>query len=189
MFKNHSVKSYLVYSVCAALLYSIFAYLFIRNQIFNSSWLLYIGNALFACCVAVFIILFNKKRKENASTATMIVAGHIVTITGIIIACIICLFLFLLMSDISHPLQQADVLNNAPPQMESGKRNQFLLSLFLNAIIGNLSFGAFTSLIISYSVKRDQKGNTSTKKIRKPEVLNENEISSGLIPPDDKIEN
>ena len=175
MLKNHSIKSYLVYSLVAALLYSILAYLFIRNQTFNSSWMLYIGNALFGCCIAVFIILFNKKRKENASIETMIVAGHIVTIMGIIIACLISLLLFLLMSEVSHPLQQTDVLNNAPPQMESGKRNQFLLSLFLNAVIGNVSVGAFLSLIISYASKRDQKGSTSTKTTHEPEVLNENE--------------
>ena len=175
MFKNHSIKSYLVCSVSAALLYSIFAYLFIRNQIFSSSWLLYIGNALFACCIAVFTILFNKKRKENASTTTMIVAGIIVTIIGIVIACIISLLLFLLMSDISHPLQQTEVLNNAPPQMESGKRNQFLLALFMNAIIGNGSIGSFISLIISYAAKRDQKGSISTKTTDEPELLNQND--------------
>jgi hypothetical protein len=175
MLKNHSIKSYLVHSIFAALLYSIFSYLFIRNQIFNSSWLLYAGNALFGCCVATFIILFNRKRKENASTDTMMAAGLIATVMGTIIACIIALLLFLLMSDISHPLQQTDVLNNAPPQMESGKRNQFLLSLFLNAIIGNVSFGAFISLIISYAVKRDQKGSTSTKTSHEPEILNENQ--------------
>ena len=169
MFKNHSIKSYLVYSVIAALLYSVVAYLFIRNQTFSSSWILYIGNALFGCCIAVFIILYNKKRKENAGTGTMIAAGHMVTVMGVIIACIISLVLFLLMSDISHPLQQTDVLNNVPPQMESGKRNQFLLSLFVNAVIGNVSAGSFISLIISYAVKRDQTGTTSVKTTDEPE--------------------
>jgi uncharacterized membrane protein YvbJ len=123
----------------------------------------------------VFIILFNKKRKENASTETMIVAGHIVTIIGTVIACIIILLLFLFMSDISHPLQQTDVLSNAPPQMESGKRKQFLLSLFMNAVIGNVSVGAFISLILSYAAKRDQTGSSATKTPHEPEVLNENE--------------
>ncbi|MEP6595625.1 MAG: hypothetical protein ABJA71_06740 [Ginsengibacter sp.] len=174
MLKNHPIKSYLVYSVPAALLYSVLAYLFIRNQTFNSLWILYIGNALFGCCIALFVILYNKRRKENASTETMMVAGNITTIMGVIIACIISVLLFLLMSDVSHPLQQTEVLNNAPPQMESGKRNQFLLSLFMNAIIGNVSVGAFISLIISYAAKRDQKGGTSTKTTDEPEVLNEN---------------
>jgi len=104
----------------------------------------------------------------------MISAGHIVTITGTIMACIISLFLILLLPGTSHSLQQTNVLNNAPPQMESGKGNQFLLSLFMNAVIGNISFGAFTSLIISYAAKRDQKGSTSTKTTHEPRVLNKN---------------
>ncbi len=173
MFKNHPLKSYLAYSVAAALLYSIAAFIFIRKETFNSSWILYIGNALFGLCIAAFIILYNRKRKENASTDAMIVAGLITTVMGIIIACTISLVLFLLMSDISHPLQQADVLNNAPPQMESGKRNQFLLSLFMSAIIGNVSAGSFISIIIPYAAKRDQQGSTSTKTTHEPELLDQ----------------
>jgi len=180
MFKNHPIKSYLAYSVAAALLYSIFGYQFIRNQTFNSSWILYIGNAVFGCCIALFVILFNKKRKENARTATIIAAGNIVTVLGVIIACVISLFLFLFMSDVSHPLQQADVLNNAPPQMESGKRNQFMLSLFMNAIIGNASVGFFISLIISYAARHDQKGSTSTNASDEAEILNQNKARRRL---------
>jgi len=174
MFKNHPVKSYLIYSVIAALLYSVVAYLFIRNQTFTSSWILYIGNALFGCCIAVFVISYNKKRRENASVGTMIAAGHITTVMAVIIVCIISLLLFLLISYVSHPSQQTEVLSNAPPQMESGERHQFLLSLFMNAIIGNVAAGSFVSLIISYAAKRDQKGNTSTKATNESELLNQN---------------
>jgi hypothetical protein len=170
MLKDHSIKSYLVYSVIAALLYSVAAYIFIRNETFDSSWMLYVGNALFGCCIVTFIILYNKKRKENASTGTMITAGHITTVMGIIITCIIILFLFFLV----HGVHQADVLNDTPPQMESGKRHQFLLALFMNAVIGNVSVGSFVSLIVSYAVKRDQKGSTSVKTKEESELFNQN---------------
>src|SRR5688500_19518694 len=97
MFKKHPIKSYLVYSVAAALLYAVLVYLFIRNETFTSSWILFIGNALFGCCIAVFIGLYNKRRKENASTETMMVAGHITTVMGVVVACIISLCLLFVM--------------------------------------------------------------------------------------------
>ena len=174
MLKNHSIKSYLVYSAIAALLYSVAAYILIRNETFDSSWILYIGNALFGCCIVTFIVLYNKKRKENASTGTMITAGHITTVMGVIIACIITLLLFFLVHGVQHSIQQTDVLNDTPPQMESGKRHQFLLALFMNAVIGNISVGSFVSLIVSYAVKRDQKGNTSVKTEDEPELPDQN---------------
>ena len=163
MFKDHLIKSYLVYSFAAAIMYCITVFIFIRNATFTSSWILYIGNMFFACCIVVFILLYNKKRKENASIGTMIFAGLITTIIGIIIACLISVILFWLIAGESHEVQQ-NVLNNAPPQLESGKRNDFLLVLIINAVIGNVSAGSFVSIILSYAAKRNQKGDTSVKK-------------------------
>jgi hypothetical protein len=173
MFKNYPVKSYLAYSVTAAFVYSIATYLFIRNETFNFLWVLYIGNALFGCCIVAFIILYNKKRKENASAGTMIGAGHITTIAGVVIACLITSLLFFFMPLLSHPVQDG-ILNNTPPQMGSGTRHEFLLSLLMNTVIGNMAAGSFVSVIISYAAKQDQKGSTSIKTSGEPDVLNQN---------------
>jgi hypothetical protein len=173
MFKNHLIKSYLVYSILAALLYSVTAYIFIRHETFNFSWILYLGNALFAVCIVVFIMLYNNRRKENARAETMITAGHITTIMGVVIACVITSLLFFLVPGIHTVVGQTDVLSNAPPQMESGKRHQFLLSLLMNAVIGNVAAGSFVSIVIPYAAKKDQKGGTSVKTPEEPEALNQ----------------
>jgi len=68
---------------------------------------------LFACGIVVFILLYNKKRKENAGIGTMIFAGLITTLMGIIISCIISVVLFWIIAGASHEVQQ-NVLNNAP---------------------------------------------------------------------------
>ncbi len=172
MFKDHPVKAYLRYSIIAAVLYSIVAFFFIRDETFRSSWILFIGNMLFACCIVAFILLYNKSRKENASIGTMVFAGHLTTVMGIIIACIICLVLFFLMPAASHTVRQTnDAVNNAPAQLQSGERNEYLLALLMSAIIGNVSAGSFISIILSYAAKRNQKGSDAVKTANDPDFI------------------
>src|SRR5258705_5961074 len=102
MFKDHPIKSYLIHSFAAAIMYCITVFIFIRNATFTSSWMLYIGNIFFACCIVVFILLYNKKRKENASIGTMIFASLITTVIGIIISCMISLILFWMIAGAFH---------------------------------------------------------------------------------------
>lgn len=158
MFKAHPLLKYLPYSVAAAILYCIPAVIYLRSDAFAASYLLYIGNMLFGLCIAVFIWFYNKRRKENANAGIMIFAGHITAVIGIIIACIICILLLLVFApDVFHSKPAVETLQNAPAQLQSRNRG-FITILFMNAVIGNFSAGSFISLILPYTVKRDQEG-------------------------------
>src|SRR5437870_7263021 len=95
IFKNHPLKKYMIYSVIAAVAYLIVAGFFISYGSFTAIWLLYVGNMLFALTIAIFILIFNRKRKENASAGLMISAGHITTVMGILIVCALILLTYL----------------------------------------------------------------------------------------------
>ena len=150
MFKNHSILYYLKFSIAAAILYSIAAGIFLHDESYSKSWVLYIGNMLFALVIIIFILSYNKKNAN--SKATMIVgAGHITTIMGIIVACIICAILvFTLVPGLINSSAGNPVLHKAPPQMYSGSRHELIFALFFNTIIGNVCGGSFFSIMLAY---------------------------------------
>ena len=162
MFKTHPILDYLPYSVGAASVYCITLFIFIKQESFSGTWILYTGNMLFAFVIAVFILLYNKSRDQNASAGKMIFAGHITTVMGIIISCIIGLLLVLLLAPEVFSAS-VPVLQNTPPQMKE-PRHELLLTFLMNAIIGNFCGGAFISVLLPFSVKRDQTGETESKK-------------------------
>lgn len=161
MFKTHPILKYLKYSILAAIVYCITVFIFIKQESFSGSWILYTGNMLFACVIAVFILQYNKTRDQNASAGKMIFAGNITTVMGIIISCIIGLLLIVLLAPEVFS-SSVPVLQNTPPQMEE-PRHELLLTFLMNAIIGNFCGGAFISLLLPFSVKRDQTGETENK--------------------------
>ena len=144
--------------------YTVSALLFFCNiKSFSVSWVLYIGNMLFAFMIAVFIITFNRKRGENAGVGKMILAGHITTVIGICICCGICLLMLLFVPGVYTA--SGAVLQKAPPQMAS-RGHEVMTTLIMNAILGNFFGGAFISVMLSATVKKDQKGETENKKLQ-----------------------
>lgn len=167
MFKKEYLSSYLTYGVLAAILFSIPMIIFLSSAKFSSTWWLYIGNVLFLLSIVFFMLSFNKKKGEDPSTQTMVAAGHMTTITGIIISIIIAVIaLLIFVPDIFSSGQSDSVLENAPSTTGTGKTHGMIFMIFMNAVIGNLVAGSVPSILLSYTAKRDQ------TKDRKSEVLN-----------------
>ena len=145
------------YSCLAALLYSIPVLIFIYNATYTDAWLLYLGNGLFLCTLSLFMLSYNRKKYENASAMFMLVSGHVTTLAGVFIACLICfIFLVLLVPGLLHPGIAGKVLTKAPVSSVDDKTNGLNFMVFVNAIIGNVSAGSFASIIFAFTVKRDQ---------------------------------
>lgn len=134
--------------------------IFIKSAEYEATWWLYVGNALFLVVIALYMLAFNKGQRENASTQTMIAAGHITTIVGIIISSIVSAIA------LSVFVPGDTVLENAPAQTGTGETNGLVFILFMNAIIGNLCGGSFASIIVPYTARKNQ------TKDKKSEVLN-----------------
>jgi nicotinamide riboside transporter PnuC len=161
MFKNHPIKEYLVYSIIAAVAYFIVICIFLNYESFTSMWMLYVGNAFFAISIATFVLMYNWKRRENANTAEMIFAGHITTAMGVIIVCVLLVIVYLVAPDVFNSIPKGTTsFLKAPPQM-AGRSDSFIFTIFMNAIIGNVSTGSFISIILPYAAKRNQKNDSS----------------------------
>ncbi len=167
MFKKEYLASYFTFGTLGAVLFCIPMIIFISSAKFSNTWWLYVGNVLFLLAIVFFLLTFNKKKNENASTQTMVAAGHITTIVGIIISLIVAVIaLLIFVPDIFNSGESDTVLANAPASTGTGETHGLILMVFMNTIIGNLVAGSFTSIILSYTAKKDQ------TKDRKSEVLN-----------------
>jgi hypothetical protein len=87
---------YIKYSTAAAILYCIVVWIYIRDLSFTDSWLLYVGNFLFAFAIAVFIFRYNHQRAEKASSIEMIKASVVIAVTGVLISCVVIVMLLLI---------------------------------------------------------------------------------------------
>lgn len=150
--------SFWPYALTAAVLYSIPMAIFVHSANFNSIYFLYMGNAFFLAGIVFFLYRYNKKRADDASGSSMVIAGHITTAIGILMSCILALLvIFIFIPNILQPEIPDKVLQNAnPSQPAPGKTHGLLLIIFMNAIIGNLCTGSFTSIILPYSLKKNQ---------------------------------
>jgi magnesium-transporting ATPase (P-type) len=156
MFKSLRLVPVIIYSVVAAVLFAIPLIIFLQDTTFSHAWLLYLGNFLFMCAIAVYMIMFNAKKDENAATVSLLSTGHVVTALGVIISVILAFIALSVFVPGIFSSTPDKVLENAPAQVEGRHTNGLVFMVFMNAIVGNVSTGSFVSIILAYYQKRDQ---------------------------------
>lgn len=140
MLKRFPVKSFLIYSIISSVVYLIPAIIFIERETYTSIWLLYLGNAFFLCSIFAFMVIYKRPTDKNTMKLFMVYAGHIVSVLGILISCLLLLVIIFI---VKPSFFQTNVQN-----ISGGINLGF--SLFVNAVIGNISAGSFASIITSY---------------------------------------
>ena len=167
MFKKEYLASYLKWGFLSALAFCIPMFIFLSSEDYVSTWLLFLGNGIVMVVIGAYMLALNKSKGENASTQTMVAAGHIATIVAIIISCIVAaIALPMFIPDIFSGGKSDGALINAPSQTGTGKTNGLIFILFMCATVGNFCFGSFASFMIPYTARKNQ------TKDRKSEVLN-----------------
>jgi len=157
MFKKYKLTNYIKYSIISAVLFCITVAIFVSCKNYASTWWLYVGNALFMLGVIYFIFSFNKTKNEDATTSSMIVGGHIITVMGIVISCIVSyILLIVFVPGIFASGETSTTVANAPAAIDTGKTDGLVFMVFMNAIVGNVATGSFASIILPYTAKRDQ---------------------------------
>ncbi|MEP7278415.1 MAG: hypothetical protein ABI813_07225 [Bacteroidota bacterium] len=123
---------------------------------FEESWVLYVGNFLFAAVIGIFIAWFYKKHESNIGTVKLVAVGAKTAVLGIVMACILCFFMLLIfVPGIFRPEAVSHLqLRDSPAQL-SGKNHGFGVILFLNSILGNAAASFFISLMIPFSVMKN----------------------------------
>lgn len=156
------ITPYIGYSLLAAILYCIPVIIFVRDPTFSQSWLLYLGNALFLGAIAFFMLTYNKKRRENAPATSMLMAGHITSILGVILAVILSLIILVLFVPGLFSSTPDVVLEEGPATSNTGNTHGLTFMILLDAVVGNIAAGSVASLLLSYTAKRDQTRDTGT---------------------------
>ena len=157
MTRPFNPKPYLIYGLLGAVVYCIPVTIFLSDPEYTQGWLLYLGNLFFLFAIVAFVYNFNKKRSENAGTLVMLAAGHIATLMGIIISCILAFVLLVIMvPGYLEPGTTGKVLTGEPANTVYDKTRGLGFMVFATAIIGNLSAGSFVSIIFPFALKADQ---------------------------------
>jgi len=167
------IKQVLAYAAAAAIVYCIAAGVYMKRMSFEASWILYIGNFLFAAVIGIFIAWFYKKHESSIDTVTLISIGAKTAVAGIVMACILSFVLLLiLVPDVFKAGSGSYLyLRHSPAQFE-GKNQGFGSILFFNAMLGNAGASFFISLLIPFSVMKNLYGKGEESKPLSPK--NEN---------------
>jgi len=169
MFRNPFLKTYLLFGLLAALLYCITAFIFIKKAVYTESWVLYIGNFLFMVVITCLLFYISRLKDDNSSTLSLSVDGHKTVIIGIIAATLLS-FILLIILDPGYlgSGTPEKVMRDKPVTVINNKTNGMDFMLIMNSIIGNFVTGAFVSVLLPASLKRNQKTEKGTPREREP---------------------
>ncbi len=154
--KRSTWKQYIIAGIFAGGLYSLAAFFFIRSERFESTWWLYAGNGFFMVAVCLYCLKRTLIDRVRESSMKTVISGHLVTVAGIIVSCIIGFLLILIfvagIFGLSETTNQALVA--VPPTMTHSNTHGLLFIFFANATFGNFIAGSFISVLTGYSVER-----------------------------------
>ena len=145
------------YAIPAAILYCIMAGIFLYNDSYKLSYLLYIGNVLFGICILLFLLAYNKTRPQNEKPKLMIAAGHMTAAAGIVISIVIVLILMAILRPTGYEsvsLTREAVKNPAPALQ--GDTHPLFYILFLETIVGNIAISSILSFLIPNTAKSNE---------------------------------
>ena len=157
MLKKENVQ----YAAVAAVAYTIPASFYIGKVAFSETWMLYLGNFLFAIFIGIFIGLFYKKHVGSINIPKLIMAAGKTTLYGIVIACLLCFLLLVIFrpAAFSTASLHQPQLQQSPAQF-AGAHQGYVLILFMNAILGNGALALFLSLLLPFSIVHNQQTGT-----------------------------
>lgn len=156
-FDRKHLLEYLLYGFIGAFLYTIPLFFYLKSNRYENSYYLYIGNALFFLAVFFYNVRLLYRPYDKRRAVSMLMAGHLVTLAGIILSVVCCLVMMLLFYKGLFAARPVDtLLANAPANSEMHHPSDWLFMIFINAIICNFGAGSLISVLVSYAGKKNQ---------------------------------
>ncbi|MEO5943648.1 MAG: hypothetical protein ABIP30_07005 [Ferruginibacter sp.] len=154
MFKKMNWRNIFPAATIAALFFCFFAFLFIQQAEYSSTWLLYLGSICFFFSITAFSIFRKAEKRNDETTTTPIFEGLVTTGTGIIISCLIVFILLLiLMPGFIESVPATHVLQGEPAAGIAGKTNGLVFKVFFAATLLNFFGGSIASIIMAFYIK------------------------------------
>lgn len=152
-----NIRATLITGVIAAFLFSIPVFIYLNEATYRSSWLLYSGSFLFLIVIWLHTFFDSQRRQHNESTVALVFNSHLATITGIIFSCLLCFLLLVIMVPGYLSPGMADKIQTGEPvNTIKDKTGGLSFEVFMAATFINFSVGSFTSIVLPFSLKRNQ---------------------------------
>jgi hypothetical protein len=160
MFKHPAILlAYFKYAVLPSAIASVPTIFFIQDSTFSQTWLLYLGDAFFLCSMIVVMLILSKNAHHEAGTGALLIAGHAITIFSIILICLIAFIMLLVyVPDLLIAGNTHKALKQTPANIVLDKTHGLMFILFMNGVFGTGTAGSFASIMMSYTMKREQRG-------------------------------
>ena len=174
MKKRLNLSLYLTYSILCAVVYSVPMIILLSSRMFESVWLLFLGNSLFFLCVLFTIIHINNKLYENGSLGTLVLSGVYITLGSITVIGLFTLLLYFGF-DIASLHRTGDVaaIRDSPAGNSGNSKSAGLVfMLFVCGMFINLFVGAFASFVAAVTAKQKQTTARGKKAVVTDDVTN-----------------
>jgi hypothetical protein len=160
MFKHPAILlAYFKYAILPSIIASVPVIFFIRESTFSQTWLLYLGDAFFLFSMVVVMLILSRQAHDDAGTGALLIAGHAITVFSIILICVITFILLLIyVPGLFSPGNTQKSLTQTPANMVYDKTHGLMFVLYMNAVFGTGTAGSFASIVMSYSTRREQRG-------------------------------
>lgn len=156
LFDRKHRREYLMWGALAGMAYSIpvLIYLAIANYYYSAT--VFIGCILFMFVVLMYNMRLTRRRPEYKSTWMMIIAGHMVVLTGIIISVLVSFLLCFLFIPGFMSGQSSDTFLRESPEAVNRHNASTLMMIAITATLVNFGVGGVISILVSYAVKLNQ---------------------------------
>ncbi len=149
-------KQVIRFSIAAAVAYCIAVFFFMKRMNYEDSYLLYVGNFLFAAVIGIFISWFYKQHQRDISTIRLVVIGGKAAVAGIVAAVIfVTVMMLIVVPQVFNAAGTDRLVLKAAPGQFAGKNLGFGQILYLNAVLGNMGASFFISLLIPFTVMKN----------------------------------
>jgi hypothetical protein len=150
-------REYLLYGALAAIGYLLFVIIFLANNHYENSYLLYFGNILFFVVIAIHAIKVVNRRHEGKSAVRSMIASHLSAVVGVILAALgSILVTYLFFGNLGSGRNPDQVYENANASSQVERPSGLLVNILIYATVVNFAVSAFFSVLISYVWKKNQ---------------------------------
>lgn len=157
LFDAQHIREYLVYGLLATILYTATLIFFLADNTYENLYMPYIGNFLFISVIGLYTYTLIYRKYEGKRSVSMLIAGHLALIAGIIfslIAVVVCVLAFFPAP--FHTVSQQELLPHSPSSMRVTTPAFLMFMLAANTVLVSGGGASLLIVIFSYAAKRNQ---------------------------------
>ncbi len=157
LFDKKHVKEYLIYGFTAAVLYMVLVLFFLADNKYENLYLPYIGNFLFIAIIGAYTGSLIKREYEGKRSVSMLIAGHLALIAGIIFSVIfVVIGVFTFYPGLFSAMHPNELLPDSPSSIRVTYPAGLIFMLMANIILVSGGGASLLIVIFSYAAKRNQ---------------------------------